>query len=107
MKGKDVAEANPKFKIGGYTYTFELNPRLIASQGLWGQCNHVDRLLRMDATISTREFLSVLIHEIFEAVKANRELDLPHATLANLEDAIFMVLADNPKTFVELLTNLD
>ena len=104
---RKVVDHHELYKIGGYLYRLAQDPRLIAASGLWGQCNHVDKILKVDGTINNREFLSVRIHETFEAVKANRELDLPHSELQNLEDAMHEVLVDNAKLYADVLQNLD
>jgi len=104
---KSVAERHNKFKIGGHIYNIELNDKLISRSGLWGQCNHVDRVLRVDATIPTRDYLCVIVHEFLEAVKANRDFEMSHHLLTNVEDAFFGMLIDNKNLIVDALSNLE
>jgi hypothetical protein len=104
---KKVADHHERYKIGGHIYRIQQDPRLIAASGLWAQCNHIDKIFRVDGTINNREFLGAVIHETFEAVKSNRELDLPHSVLQNIEDAVLSVLVDNADLYVDVLQNLD
>jgi len=106
MPKNKAIEKHDEFKVGGHTYKIERNPDLIRTQGLWGQCNHVGKQMRVDASISTRDYLCTMVHEFFEAIKAQRELELPHNVIQNVEDATFACLIDNIDLFIDVLKEI-
>ena len=106
-KKNSVADRHSKFKIGGHLYTIARDEKLISRAGLWGKCNHIDRVLNVDATISTRDYLCVLTHEFLEAVKTNRDFEISHHLLTNIEDSVFAMMVDNKDLVVDALTHID
>ena len=60
-----------------------------------GACDNAGQTITVDSTAHPQTQASVLVHEVFEALNASLNLDLPHPTISALESAWYGVLVQN------------
>ena len=79
------------YLICGRTYAVTLQPMMEAC----GACCNERQSITIDSDSHPETQASVLVHEIFEAMNASMNLDLPHTTISALETAWYAVLTQN------------
>jgi hypothetical protein len=85
-------------KIGGHWYEIkEIDMWSVAHSQDYGSMDFESAtiMLNGNSTITESRKNETLLHEILEAINAQHELELPHATLTTLSEVLFQVLVDN------------
>jgi hypothetical protein len=88
-----------KVKIGGFTYPVMLVPDLMKTDQCYGKVSNVRALIKIDEELSPDLMKATLLHEIFEALNAENEYNLPHRVITGLATQFYQVIHDNPEMF--------
>ncbi len=86
-------------RILGLPYTVTLSPDLGRDRSHSGECVPSQMKIIIDSTTPIERQQETLVHEIFEALTYELQMDWPHEKLAAMASAWAAVLADNPTVF--------
>lgn len=93
-------------KLFGYRYNV-IEDIDINNRGLFGVCESDKHTIRMSIGMSKQQYLSVLIHEIVEAVLDDLDVEIPHQWVMIIETVAFQILVDNWAVFAKYILALE
>jgi len=104
MPNKYIAEIEKLvIDIAGVLFTVITEAEMIERFGMQGQIDFRTNQIVLDPDMSSRDTLTVLIHEVVEGIIRRYQANIPHETIVFLECSLFTVLMDNPKMLRILL----
>lgn len=93
-------------KIFGYEYTVREDID-INNRGLLGICDSDKHEIVLSVGMSKQQKVSVIIHEIVEAVLDHLGIDLDHQWIVVIETVIHMILTTNGIDLTPLLSEIN
>jgi len=90
--------------IGDFKHKVQLSPDMFIRWGTPGQINFLQALIYVDPDVQNDTFLSVILHEILEAIVARNNLKMSHDVITTMEVALFNFLKFN-KEFINVFYN--
>jgi len=88
-----------KVKIGGVWYDVQIVKEMQIVDECSGRAICGKGLIKIEDSLCPDLACATLIHEIFEVIKYENELKLPHRTLQCLATQTYQVIVDNPGLF--------
>lgn len=84
-----------QLKIGGHVFKVKYDPNLADDRNRWGEVRFRNNVILLAPNLCKERLQEILLHEIFETLDQQGELDLPHRTIETLSSMMYQVLKDN------------
>lgn len=88
-----------RIKIHGIWYTVELVSGLRADDDCSGKILPTKAKILLDDSMCADITKATLIHEVFEVIKVENELKIPHRSLQTMATQLYGVVIDNNEVF--------